>query len=139
MPGDDNEKGGGVAKDTCKVCRESLLGKLDTNEKYIQAVEETAEKRLDSHADEIKELRRVTIELVSMQKQLIELQKENSERIKLMEERLSAPAPKKSWYESDIGKFLIKAGVIAIFALLAAAVGKSFIEALKPITTAIPK
>lgn len=134
----ENEKGS-VAKETCKVCREGLLNQLKENKEYISDVEAVSTKRLDAHADEIKELSRVSIELAATQKQLAQILESQEKRLRAIEDKLFAPQPKKPWYESDIGKFAIKSAIIIAILVLAAAIGKGFLDAIEPVTKVIPK
>lgn len=138
---EQNKGGECVLKDTCKVCRESMLSGLDTNEKYIEAVEDVSTKRLDAHAAELKELTKINIDLVATQKQIADLLKAQDNRLKALEDKVNAPAPapKKPWYDSDIGKWLIKAGVVIFVIILLAAIGTNAIDKLKLVTDAIPK
>lgn len=140
----DTKGDAGVKKEACEMCRENLLGKIQNAEKTISAVDGVNTKRLDAHSEEIKQLSKLSIEVAGSNKQLIAMIDLLTKNLETQERRIikledRAAEPKKAWYESDIGKWVIKASVIIFFLILAAAVGKGFIEAIKPVTQALPK
>lgn len=113
-----------VGKDVCNIKMDNMQKEIDVNVK-----------RLDSHSGEIKELTTISAKLT----QLVELQSKQLENLTEEVKELKA-APKQDatkdkskWYESDIGKFLIKAGVVAVFVLIGAAVGINAVDKLQPL------
>jgi gas vesicle protein len=132
---------GGVQKETCSICRESLLSEIDVNRQAITSLENVATKRLNSHSDDIKELTKVSIELAGTSKQLtaiqellIKNQEAQEKRIKAVEDKLEAnPMKKASWYDTEIGKCTIKAAVIIFAIIIFAAIGQDAMQDLKTV------
>lgn len=113
-----------------KVCQARME---KTDEK-----EETNTQRLNAHSVEIKQLTRIADQLTQLMNINTKQAEAFAQRLEEVEKRIPVET-KKPWYESDTGKLLIRAGVVLIFLLLAAAIGRGFIEALQPVTTVIGK
>lgn len=130
---------GYVSKEICELTREQVTKALETNER-----------RLNSHSDDIKELTKVVTELVATNKQLVATQdlliknlEAQEKRIKTLEDDKKVIADqviavKGAWYNSDIGKWAIKAGIIILVIIVCAAVGINALDALKEVKTIKP-
>ena len=130
---------GYVSKEVCEITRDQVNKALNTNEK-----------RLNAHSDEIKELTKAVTELVATNKQLIQTQdlliknlEAQEKRIKTLEDEkatvaAAAAAAKNAWYNSDIGKWTIKAGIVILVLVVCAAIGINALDALKEVKTIKP-
>jgi cytochrome c-type biogenesis protein CcmH/NrfG len=101
------------------------------NERHenIKKEQDRTERRLNGHSNELKELSKLVYSVIAIQEQQAKTQE-------LLLQNLQALTPKndvkkKVWYESDIGKFLIKSGVALLFLVIIAAIGLNLSDALK--------
>lgn len=143
----------GVSPDTCKANMQSLIRGIDHNADSIRRVEQTSTKRLDAHAEDIDDIRDTIHTLaatqqviaatqekvVQTQEKLADMQRDHDARIKALEEEKAKPPVTKKWYETDIGRYAVKAGIAVLIVLLAAAIGRGVLADFGSALGLLPK
>ncbi|MCO5387782.1 MAG: hypothetical protein NHB14_20665 [Desulfosporosinus sp.] len=116
----DNES---ISPRECDIARENLQKNIDVNTK-----------RLDAHSQSIKELTRISdqlTQLIKIQSKQLENQTKQLEayghRLDELEKDRST-VPKLSWYETSTGGFVVRAGMVILVAIVAAAIGLNYMD-----------
>lgn len=109
-----------ITGQACEKCRNDIDNQLGRNER-----------RLNSHSEDIQELSVISSRLLLLQ-ELAE------KRLAAVEEAIRKGPIRPPWYESDTGKWVIKAGTIILILLLTAAIGKGFLTEIQPVKDLLP-
>ena len=109
-----------ITSQSCDKCRNDIDNQLNRSER-----------RLNSHAESIEELSVISSRLLLLQ-ELAE------KRLNAMEETLKKGPPAVPWYDSDTGKWVIKASIIILVLILAVAIGKGFLTDLDTVKKILP-
>jgi hypothetical protein len=102
-----------VTEKECKLITQNVTQQLDRDEK-----------RLNDHGKNIDELTNISAKLTIIVDNQGKTIDDHSKRIASLEKSTR-------WYDTDIGKYLIKAGIWLIFIIVAAAIGLNAMDALK--------
>lgn len=103
--------------EACKITHEN-----------ITKDQERTEKRLNEHSSSIDQL-------TSISDKLTTLVESHGKQIERHEDRILSLEKVKPWYESDIGKYVIKAAIWLLVAVVAAAIGLNALDTLKAVQT----
>lgn len=109
-----------VTEKECRLITANVKDQLDRDEK-----------RLNDHGRNIDELASISAKLTIIVENQGKTLDDHGKRIASLEKS-------KPWYESDIGKYMVKAGIWLIFIIVAAAIGLNAMDALKTVQNIKP-
>lgn len=87
-----------------------------------------SERRLNEHSQNLDELANISSKLTLLVEQQSKTIEDHAKRILDLEKS-------KPWYETEIGKYIIKAGIWLLFIIVAAAIGLNALDTLNTVKT----
>jgi hypothetical protein len=106
---------GNVTEKECKLINEGVKQELARDEK-----------RLNEHGTSIDDLTTISAKLTL----IVEMQ---GKTIEEHTKQIFAAAQVKPWYESDLGKYIVKSFIALLFILLGAAIGLNALDTLQAV------
>lgn len=111
---------GFVTEKECKLINDNLKEKIEGNEKS-----------LEDNNESIKELTNISAKLTWIVEQQGKTLDEHSKQIRDLQKT-------KPWYETEIGKYIVKALIWLLFIIVASAIGMNAMDTLKTIQSIKP-